>query len=132
MAFVTIYKGEKSLRVPRRAYEKQYAPAGWSLEDEAPIQNPSEEGFSQEITPEDENHETDTETEAENEEDSDQSLDGEEDEDEANGFNIEELEEQPLSELSVPELRALAEHKGIDIAGLTSAKKLREAIKDAE
>ena len=146
MAFVNIYKRDKSQRVPLRAYEKQYAPAGWSLEDEKPIENSAEGDDSQKITPEDEKLQKDGESEgsqsegsnpdldgAGNDNDGDGDNDGDNDEDDdEDDFDIEELEEKPLSELSVPELRALAAHKGVDITGLTSAKKLREAIKDAE
>ena len=131
MAFVKIHKGDKHLTVPKRAYDKQYAPAGWKLEDELSIEKHAENAQKEEIphpSKEDENalknpHEEehlDDEDEEENDED-------EEDSD----FDMEELEEKPLSELSVLELRALAEHKGIDISGLTTAKKLRDAIKRA-
>lgn len=146
MAFVNICKGDKSLRIPLRAYEKQYAPAGWSLEDEKHIGNPVEGDDSQKDAPEDEKLQEDGKNEgsqsdgsnpdldgAGNDNDGDGDNDGDNDEDdEEDDFDIEELEEKPLSELSVPELRALAAHKGVDITGLTSAKKLREAIKDAE
>lgn len=116
MALIRIYKGKKSLQIPSGAYKYQYAPYGWTLDRENEIKN-TEVETSQ---PDEEKEESGYENEAS------------EVEEEQESFDIEDLEEKPLSELTVPELRELAEHKGVDVTGLTSAKKLREAIKEVQ
>ena len=115
MALVKIYKGEKSLLIPHGAYKYQYAPAGWELSKEnSPFHNQKDE-----LQEESENSILGYEDEYnESEEEISESFD-----------EIQELEEKPLSELSIPELRILADYKGVDTTGLTSAKKLRDAIK---
>ena len=122
MAFVRIYKGTKAITIPKGAYEKQYAPAGWQLE--APVISPKafetpEVGESATIP---EKAIFDRKYEA-------TGVLGEEQDTFEEESELEELEERPLSELTVPELRLLAESKGIDVTGLTSAKKLKEVIK---
>lgn len=110
---VKIYKGDKSLLIPYGAYKHQYAPSGWILSKDFRVTDSQPD----ETVSDEKEHETEYENEDEN--------------DTSESSVIEDLEERPLSELSIPELRALAEHKGIDITGITSAKKLRDAIKSS-
>lgn len=120
MALIRIYKNEKYLTIPAGAYKHQYAPAGWHLEHDSHITKSMKSPQVHETEPVDENEEIEQE-EMEESVDDVEAVESNDD--------VEDLEEKPLSELTVPELRVLAEHKGIDITGLTSAKRLREAIK---
>ena len=125
MALIKIYKGDKSMLIPAGAYKYQYAPAGWLIEGKSHIKNESDHMHMEEIKPPVVPEENSLEDEYEKESEEEMEEESEETEDK----EIQDIEEKPLSELTVPELRLLAEHKGIDITGLTSAKKLRDAIK---
>lgn len=130
MALVEIAKGNKYLIVPMGAYVKQYAPAGWGLKNDLNSEKQEKKSHSDWSETSDEKSENDTENDAE-----DDTIEDEEEEpyeDDETPEYLEELEEKPLSELSVPELRSLAAHKGVDVTGLTTAKKLRDAIRKSE
>lgn len=104
MALLKIVKDGKALIIPQGAYRTQYAPAGWVVEEPDGSSDDATEGDSDELDDTDEDEDDDYYTM---------------------------LEETPLSELDLADLRALAEHRGIDITGITSAKKIREAIQAA-
>ena len=127
MALLKIVKDGKALVIPQGAYRTQYAPAGWVVEEPDGLKKPSKDievGNTEAPDTEQPDGSADDATEG----DSDELDDADEDEDD-DYYTL--LEETPLSELDLADLRALAEHKGIDITGITSAKKIREAIQAA-
>lgn len=101
MALVKIKKGDKRHTVPYGAYLKQYAPQGWELNGKVKATQP--------VAPRNVKNETN----------------GEDDE-----WNDEEPSKS-LEEMSITELKQLAEEKGIDTKSLKTVGALRNAIKNA-
>lgn len=128
MALLKIVKDGKALIIPHGAYRTQYAPAGWVIEKPDGLKKPSKDTEADDTEAPD-TEQPDSSVNEATEGDSDEPDDADEDEDD-DYYTL--LEETPLSELDLADLRALAEHRGIDITGITSAKKIREAIQTAK
>lgn len=123
MALLKIVKDGKALVIPQGAYKTQYAPAGWVIEEPDGLKKPSKDTMVDDTEAQEKNQPEWFENEAEEE---DSSNETECDDDDSDYYTM--LEETPLSELGLADLRALAEYKGIDLTGVTSVKKIREAI----
>ena len=119
---LTITNGTSILTVTKGAYKSMYAPQGWEIQPGNPggeNGNISQvEEIEEIIQPEAENV---TETKFDNQ-------DGEETEDDESEVNLSEI---PLSNMSVPQLKAYGKQLGIEV-DTDSAKILRSRIRKAQ
>lgn len=128
MAIVKITKiigdGQLSLRVPARAYYKQYARNGWNLAADVSKQDKkSHKGKN-----------TQYDTQTSDLDESDAINDDFDDDEDVEYVDPEDLKLKPIEELDFDELQILAEDEGIDISNLPEDEKkaskiLREALK---
>ena len=123
---VVITKGSMTLTVPKRAYDKMYAPAGWDLKGKEMGHTAKVEIEHTVGSPKEEDATKAEETAEEVESTPD------EEEEEIEYVDPEELLEKPVNELDFEELQIVAEYLGIDTKGITQSKKLRNLIKAAQ
>lgn len=120
MARIIIHKGSMSKIVSQSAFASMFAPAGW-------VKSPlSKEETEKKVESTENSQEDDFEENSLEEGVSEEDSEEVEEEDE----EISLLKEKPISELDITELRMLAEYEGLDTTGMTSAKKLREALRE--
>lgn len=115
MAFITINKGDKTLKVMESAFEEYFANQGWSISHIVGESVAVEETAPVEPIAEPKMEANDSEEE-----------DWSEFEDEGNDEEV----EKPLSEMNRSELEEKANSLGIDISEAKSNKQIREIIRN--
>lgn len=126
---VVITNGLQTVVVSAGAYREIYLPQGWQLQEKAPESKtaPEPPELPDKVVSPLEEPESD-------QADSRESTEDEDDQDEEAGHDLpdDDLLFRPLGELSLDELKKVAELRKVDIEGLRTKKEVRTAIRAAQ
>lgn len=124
---IRITNGIHTLTVTEGAYKTMYAPQGWIEVSDSKTPEMVSDGSS-DLGDNLPDHESEDTTEAISGQENDDTEDDAEDDSENEDVDF---EETPLSEMNSAQLRAYANHLGVDVTGMTSKKAVRDKIRAA-